>query len=149
MLFIQTYHTLYDVYIRFIPDLLYNKNCTSETHSLLRQFGVRLCEKGEPTSAGDGDEKNTPIITALYTNTHIVYCLYKHTIQYLMYIYGLYLIYYIIRIAPPKRIVSSYVGRLCEKGSVSLNRMDFIFSLDHKISCCFPSTLFCNISIFN
>jgi len=35
MLFIQTYHTLYDVYIRFILDLLYNKHCTSETHSLL------------------------------------------------------------------------------------------------------------------
>jgi hypothetical protein len=33
-----------------------------------------------------------------------------------MYIYGLYLIYYTKCIAPPKRIVASYVGRLCEKG---------------------------------
>ena len=41
-LFIQTYHTVADVYIRFIPDLLYNKNCTSETHSrLLRRKTMR------------------------------------------------------------------------------------------------------------
>jgi hypothetical protein len=33
MLIIQTYHKVPDVYIRFIPDLLYKMYCTSETDS--------------------------------------------------------------------------------------------------------------------
>gem|GEM_PF-5079553 len=60
---------------------------------IVASYVGRLCEKGEPTSAGDCDEKNTPLITTLYTNTHIVCYLYKHTMHYHMYKFGLYLIY--------------------------------------------------------
>ena len=106
----------YDMY-KFGLYLIYYTIRIAPPKRIVASYVGRLCEKGEPTSAGDCDEKNTPLITALYANTHIVYCLYKHTIQYLMFTYGLYLIYYTIRIAPPKRIVASYVGRLCEKGN--------------------------------